>query len=54
MLQLIFKEASPNALVEISSPPHALTLSLPFGWIYDKHERPELHNPSTDNFGEFP
>lgn len=48
MLQFIFKEASPNAIVEINSPPHALALSCPLSGVdYDKHERSGLLNPST-------
>ncbi|WP_290450276.1 hypothetical protein [uncultured Muribaculum sp.] len=55
MLQFIFKEASPNAIVEINSPPHALALSCPLSGVdYDKHERSGLLNPSTGIFGDFP
>lgn len=55
MLQFIFKEASPNAIVEINSPPHALALSSPLSGVdYDKHERSGLLNPSTGIFGDFP
>ena len=40
--QFIFYEASPNALTEINSPPHALSIYLePLvgEWIYDKREQ---------------